>query len=66
MSCLITSWDWENLNIADKEILTLLKKHDSLTLTSETDENLYLFVFISSLEVCIYVQYFFDAVRNQT
>ena len=34
--------------------------------TSETSENVYLSAFISSFVVCIYVQYFFDVVRNQT
>ena len=46
-----------------------LKKHtDSATSTSETSENVFVFVFISfvSFRVCIYLQYFFEAVRNQT
>ena len=41
----------------------------SATPTSETGENLCLFVFISSFVsfgVCIYVQYFLDVMRNQT
>ena len=41
----------------------------SATPASETGENLYLFVFISSfvsIGVCIYVQYFLDVLRNQT
>ena len=41
-----------------------VKKQDYST--SETSENVYLSVFISSFVVCIYVQYFFDVVRNQT
>ena len=46
-----------------------LKKHtDSATSTSETSENVFVFVFISfvSFRVCIYLQYFFEAVRSQT
>ena len=42
---------------------------DSSTLTSETSENLFLFVFISLFVyfgACIYVDHFFDAVENQT
>ena len=41
---------------------------DSSTSTSEISEKVYLFVFISSnvfFVVCIFVQYFFDAVKNQ-
>ena len=41
-----------------------VKKQDYST--SETSENVYLSAFISSFVVCIYVQYFFDVVRNQT
>ena len=42
---------------------------DSSTLTSETGETVYLFTFISSFVsfgLIVYVQYFFDKVRNQT
>ena len=45
------------------------KKQDSSTITFETGKNNYLFTFISSFAsvwVCIYVQYFFDVVRNKT
>ena len=53
------SWK-TNLNQTKK------KKHDSSILTSETGENVYPFVFILSLRVCICVQYFFDTLGNQT
>ena len=42
------------------------KNHDSSILTSETGENVYPFVFILSLRVCICVQYSFDTFGNQT
>ena len=44
------------------------QKQDFSTSISETSENVYLFVFISwlvSFGVCIYIQYFFDVVRNK-
>lgn len=40
---------------------------DYSTSTSETSQNVYIFVFISSVfEVSIFERCFFDAVRNQT
>ena len=57
---------WEKLKIVDMEFLTSIKKQDFLASTSNTDENIFLFVFISSFGVWVYVQYFFDVVRNQT
>ena len=49
------------IKIVDKEFLTLhLKKQDSPTSTSETGENAYPLVFISSFvsyEICICLQY---------
>ena len=54
------------MKTVDEEFLTLHKKQDSLTWESEIDENMYHFEFISSFEACIYVQCFFDVVRNQT
>ena len=45
------------------------RTHQNFNMTlRETSENVYLFVFISwlvSFGVCIYVQYFFDVVRNK-
>ena len=38
------------------------QKTGFLTRISETDENLYLFVFISPFGVLSYVQYFFDVI----
>ena len=52
-----------------KEFLTMHKKQDSSTSTSETCKNVYLLAFISSFAffgACIYVQCFFDVVKNQT
>ena len=46
-----------------------LKSMDFSTSTSEANENVFSFVFkllFVSLGVCIYVQYFFNAVRNQS
>ena len=46
-----------------------LKSMDFSTSTSEAYENVFSFVFkllFVSLGVCIYVQYFFNAVRNQS
>ena len=46
-----------------------LKSMDSSTSTSEANKNVFFFVFKSSfvcLGVCIYVQYFFNVVRNQS
>ena len=41
------------------------KKQDSLTPSFEADENIYA-LYISSFGVCIYVQCFFDVVRNHS
>ena len=42
----------------DKVFLTRIqKREDSSTSTSETDENVYLYVLISSFRICIYIQY---------
>ena len=49
-------------------ILTLHEEQDFSTSISETSEIVYLFAFISwllSFWVCIYIQYFFDMVRNK-
>ena len=46
-----------------------LKSMDFSTSTSEANENVFSFAFkllFVSLGVCIYVQYFFNAVRNQS
>ena len=42
-----------------------IKRQDSAKSTFKTDGNVYPF-FISSFEVCIYMQYFLDVGRNQT
>ena len=42
---------WEKLKIVDMEFLTSIKKQDFLASTSNTDENIFLFVFISSFGV---------------
>lgn len=53
----------------EKELLTLhLKNMDSSTSVSETNENVFLFVFISpfvSFGVFGYMQNFFDSLRKQ-
>ena len=49
----------------DKEFLTLNKKRQDFSTSSETGENVHLFVFISLFGICIYLQYFFDIERNQ-
>lgn len=53
----------------EKELLTLhLKNMDSSTSVSETNENVFLFVFISpfvSFGVLGYMQHFFDSLRKQ-
>lgn len=51
------------------EFATAFKNIDSSISTSDTSENLFLLVFISSFVsfgVYIYIQYFFDAARNET
>ena len=50
----------------NKKFYLCIKKQNSSTSTSATGENIYLFVFISLHGACIYVQYFFDIVKNQT
>ena len=42
------------------------EQHDSSKSASETNENVYILVFVSSIGACISVQHFFDAVENQT
>ena len=53
----------------EKELLTLhLKNMDSSTSVSETNENVFLFVFISPFVSCGvlgYMQHFFDSLRKQ-
>ena len=56
--------------LVEREFSTLHEKNtDSATSTFEANENVFVFVFISSLvsfEVWFYVQYFGKALRNQT
>ena len=55
--------------LVERKFLTLLQKNmDSSTSTSEANENVFSFIFKSSFVsfgVCIYVQYFCNAGRNQ-
>ena len=47
--------------------INIRKRMDSLSSTLETSENIFLFAFIPlfvSFEICICVQYFFDAVMK--
>ena len=60
------SWSREKLKIIDKEFLALHHKKDSSISLFETVQNVYLFVLILELGVCINMQYFFDVVKNQT
>ena len=58
---MISVWNWVKFKKFDDVFLTLYeKRYFSI---SETDENIMLF-YLSF--VCIYVQYFFDVVRNKT
>ena len=61
------SSNWEKVNIAGEEF-SLCDK-DSSTSISETNENVYLLVFISwwvCFGVGIYIHYFFDVVNYTT
>ena len=51
MKCaMIPWWNWVKLKIVD----------------NDKGENVYPFVFILSFVVCVYLEYLFDVVRNQT
>ena len=58
---MISVGNWVKFKKFDDVFLTLYEKR--YFSTSETDENIMLF-YLSF--VCIYVQYFFDVVRNKT
>ena len=59
-------WNWEQWKIVVKVFLTLYKKTGFFPKKSDTGVDVYTFVFISSFIVCVYAQYFFYGVRNQT
>ena len=58
---MISVWNWVKFKKFDDVFLTLYEKR--YFSTSETDENIMLFYLSFA---CIYVQYFFDVVRNKT
>ena len=58
---MISVGNWVKFKKFDDVFLTLYEKRYSST--SETEENIMLF-YLSF--VCIYVQYFFDVVKNKT
>ena len=56
----------EKLKLIDKEFQLYMKKQDFSTSITKKSENVYLFISLSRLAsfgVCIYIQYYFDAVR---
>ena len=58
---MISVWNWVKFKKFDDVFLTLYEKR--YFSTSETDENIMLFYLSFA---CIYVQYFFDVMRNKT
>ena len=64
----IRSWKWEKLKTADEEFSFFIIKNRMFQHQFQWQVKMYLFVFISwsiSCVVCIYMQYFFDVVRNK-
>ena len=63
------SWNCKKLQIVDKEFwLYIKRKQDFSRSVSETSQTACLFIFNSwlvSFGVCIYMQYFFDVLRNK-
>ena len=59
LKCCLSIIFGQNFEAAVKTVdkVFIQKREDSSTSTSETDENVFLYVLISSFRICIYIQY---------